>query len=57
MFAMRVVDDDAAVGKDMKNLGRFVNDRTPGNLDPDYSTKIEALRNVLRSRLARDFNL
>ena len=57
MFAMRVVDDDAAVGKDMKNLGRFVNDRTPGNLDPDYGTKIEALRNVLRSRLARDFNL
>ena len=57
MFAMRVVDDDAAVGKDMKNLGRFVNDRTPGNRDPDYGTKIEALRNVLRSRLARDFNL
>lgn len=57
MFAMRVVDDDAAIGKDMKNLGRFVNDRTPANLDPDYGAKIEALRSVLRNRLARDFGL
>lgn len=57
MFAMRVVDDDAAVGKDMKNLGRFVNDRTPSNLDPNYGEKIEALRAVLRKHLARDFNL
>lgn len=57
MFAMRVVDDDAAVGKDMKNLGRFVNDRTPANTDPDYGKKIEALRDVLRARLTRDFGL
>lgn len=55
MFAFRVVDDDAAVGKDMRNLGRFCNDRTPANLDPAYGEKIEALRSVLRSRLARDF--
>lgn len=55
MFAFRVIDDDAAVGKDMKNLGRFVNDRTPSNTDPQYGQKIEALRNVLRARLTRDF--
>lgn len=55
MFAFRVIDDDAAVGKDMKNLGRFVNDRTPINTDPHYAQKIESLRNVLRARLTRDF--
>lgn len=55
MFAFRVIDDDAAVGKDMKNLGRFVNDRTPANTDPQYAQKIENLRNVLRARLTRDF--
>lgn len=55
MFAFRVVDDDAAVGKDMRNLGRFCNDRTPANLDPAYGEKIEKLRGVLRDRLARDF--
>ncbi len=57
MFAMRVVDDDAAIGKNMKNLGRFVNDRTPKNTDPNYSEKLEKLRSVLRDRLSRDFNL
>ena len=55
MFAFRVVDDDAAVGKDMRNLGRFCNDRTPANLDPAYGEKIEKLRGVLRDRLTRDF--
>lgn len=55
MFAFRVVDDDAAVGKDMRNLGRFCNDRTPANLDPAYGDKIEKLRGVLRDHLARDF--
>ncbi len=55
--AYKVVDDDTAGFWGTKNLGRFVNDQTPGNLDPDYKTKIEKLRADLRTHLDKKFGL
>ena len=40
--AYKVVDDDTAGFWGVTNLGRFVNDRTPGNLDKDYAQKIQS---------------
>lgn len=55
--AYKVVDDDTAGFWGTKNLGRFVNDQTPGNLDPDYKAKIEELRADLRAHLDKKFGL
>ncbi len=55
--AYKVVDDDTAGFWGVKNLGRFVNDRTPGNMDKDYAQKIEALRSALRTHLDKKFGL
>ena len=52
-----MVDDDTAGFWGTKNLGRFVNDQTPGNLDPDYKAKIEELRADLRAHLDKKFGL
>lgn len=55
--AYKVVDDDTAGFWGVKNLGRFVNDRTPGNMDKEYAAKIDALREALRTHLDRKFDL
>lgn len=55
--AYKVVDDDTAGFWGVKNLGRFVNDQTPGNLDPQYKDKIEQLRSDLRKHLDKKFSL
>lgn len=53
--AYKVVDDDTAGFWGAKNLGRFVNDQSPSNLDPQYKAKLQKLANVLDARLERDF--
>ena len=55
--AFRVLDDDTAAFWGMKNLGRFVNDRTPGNMDKDYAAKLEKLRADLVKSLDKKFAL
>ena len=41
--AYKVVDDDTAGFWGAKNLGRFVNDQSPSNLDPQYKEKLQKL--------------
>lgn len=55
LSAYKVVDDDTAGFWGAKNLGRFVNDQSPSNLDPQYKEKFQKLANVLDARLERDF--
>ncbi len=55
--AYKVVDDDTAGFWGVKNLGRFVNDRTPSNMDKEYAQKIDALRSALRTHLDKKFEL
>lgn len=55
MNAYKVFDDDTAAFWGMKNYGRFINDQTPANTDPDYGTKLANLRAVMNERLDRDF--
>ena len=37
------------------NIGRFVNDQSPKNTDPEYKKQLEILAKVLEARLNRDF--
>lgn len=53
----RVMDEDTAAFWGMKTLGRFVNDRTPGNLDKDYAEKLDKLRADLTKTLDKKFEL
>lgn len=53
--AYKVVDDDTAGFWGAKNLGRFVNDQSPSNLNPQYQQKLQKLASVLDARLERDF--
>lgn len=55
--AYKVVDDDTAAFWGAKNLGRFVNDRTPGNLSKDYAKEIEQLRAALEAQIDKKFQL
>lgn len=55
MNAFKVFDDDTAAFWGMENLGRFVNDRTPGNLSEQYEEDIQALRDCLIEHLDRVF--
>lgn len=55
--AFRVMDEDTAAFWGMKTLGRFVNDRTPGNLDKDYAEKLDKLRADLTKTLDKKFEL
>ena len=55
--AYKVVDDDTSGFWGMKNLGRFVNDQTPKNTDPEYAQKIEVLRGALKAKLDKVFGL
>lgn len=55
--AYKVVDDDTCGFWGTKNLGRFVNDRTPGNKDPKYAEKLEKLRADLCRSLDQKFGL
>lgn len=55
--AFRVMDEDTAGFWGMKTLGRFVNDRTPGNLDKDYAEKLDKLRADLTKTLDKKFDL
>jgi len=55
MNAFKVLDDDTAAFWGMENLGRFVNDRTPGNLSDKYEEEIQALRDCLIEHLDRVF--
>ena len=55
--AYKVVDDDTSGFWGMKNLGRFVNDQTPKNNDPEYAQKIEVLRGALKAKLDTVFGL
>ena len=55
--AFRVLDEDTAGFWGMKTLGRFVNDRTPGNFDQDYAEKLAKLRADLVQALERKFDL
>lgn len=57
MMAFKTLDDDTAAFWGAKNLGRFVNDQTPGNLDEDYAAKLEQLRSDLRRHLDSKFSL
>lgn len=57
LSAYKVVDDDTAGFWAMQNLGRFVNDQTPRNDDPQYKEKVEELRKTLRDRLDRVYGL
>ena len=55
--AFRVMDEDTAGFWGMKTLGRFVNDRTPGNLGKDYAEKLDKLRADLTKTLDKKFDL
>lgn len=55
--AYKVVDDDTAGFWGTNNLGRFVNDQTPGNMDKDYEARITKLRADLRAHLDKKFDL
>lgn len=55
MTAYKTVWDDTAGFWGVKNLGQFVNDRTPGNHDADYAEKLQKLRDVLKVSLDRNF--
>ena len=57
MGAYRVIDDDTAAFWGAKNLGRFVNDRTPANNAKDYEAQIQALRAALAKSIDRKFGL
>lgn len=57
MNAYKVVDDDTAAFWGAKNLGRFVNDRTPSNGAKDYEVQIQALRAALVKSIDRKFGL
>lgn len=57
MTAYKTVWDDTAGFWGVKNLGQFVNDRAPGNLDADYAEKLQKLRNELKASLDRNFGL
>lgn len=57
LTAFKTLDDDTAAFWGAKNLGRFVNDRTPGNGDPDYAEKLEKLRKDLCRSLDEKFGL
>lgn len=57
MNAYKVVWDDTAGFWGVKNLGQFVNDRTPGNHDKDYAEKLEQLRSALKASLDKHFAL
>lgn len=57
LSAYKVVDDDTAGFWGAKNLGRFANDRTPGNMDKDYAAKLETLRGALVKHLDKKFSL
>lgn len=53
--AYKVVDDDTAGFWGATNIGRFVNDQSPKNTDPEYKKQLEILAKVLEARLNRDF--
>lgn len=53
--AYKVVDDDTAGFWGTANLGRFVNDQSPSNTDPQYAQKLKALGELLDQHLQRDF--
>lgn len=53
--AYKVVDDDTAGFWGATNMGRFVNDQSPKNTDPEYKKQLEILAKVLEARLNRDF--
>lgn len=55
--AYKVVDDDTAGFWGVTNLGRFVNDQTPGNMDAQYAQKLQSLRQDLCKHLDRVFEL
>ena len=55
--AYKVVDDDTAGFWGTKNLGRFVNDRTPANTAQTYAKDLEALRTSLIEHLDKKFGL
>lgn len=57
MRAFKVFDDDTAAFWGVTNKGRFMNDQSPRNNAENYKEQIEALRNVLRMHLKRDFAL
>ena len=57
MTAYKTVWDDTAGFWGVKNLGQFVNDRTPGNHDADYAEKLQKLRDDLKASLDRNFGL
>lgn len=51
------MDDDTAGFWGTNNLGRFVNDQTPGNMDKDYEARITKLRADLRAHLDKKSDL
>lgn len=53
--AYKVVDDDTSGFGGTKNIGRFVNDQSPKNTDPQYAEKLQALSKTLNQHLERDF--
>lgn len=55
--AYKVVDDDTAGFWGVKNLGRFINDRTPGNTAKNYSEDLQKLRTSLVHHLDKKFGL
>lgn len=57
MNAYKVVWDDTAGFWGVTNLGQFINDRTPGNLDKDYAVKLQELRSALTKSLDKHFGL
>lgn len=55
--AYKVVDDDTAAFWGAKNLGRFVNDRTPGNTSKTYAADLKKLRAALTTQIDKKFRL
>lgn len=55
MEAFKVFDDDTADFWGLTNKGRFVNDRTPGNVSETHAEDMEKLREDLRAKLDIDF--
>ena len=48
-------DDDLANWWGMKNYGRFMNDKYPKNLSPNYEQELKELRKDLISYLEKTF--
>lgn len=55
MKAYKVFDDDLANWWGMDNYGRFMNDRYPKNLSPDYKNELDKLRSDLTTYLRKTF--